>query len=185
MFNINKISDLQELSEQLRKGTVTKHLLVSALLSSLAAILQAAGGYVPLVGFFISPFTSLPMIIATMMGVRYGLFTYMLTISLLVIIEPTELFIFPFTTGLLGLGIGIGFILFKHRLPILICNGILLTIGILIPLSLLQFPVFGPLIEGAISIKIVLSIFIFSLIYCLIWIEFSLIIIRKLSRLLD
>src|SRR5699024_8135701 len=100
------------------------------------------------------------------------------------IIEPAELFIFPFTTGVLGLGLGWGFIYLQKRLTIASLNGGLLFLGIFFPLYVLDFLVFGPMIYSAISPQIVAVIFGFSFVYSFIWIEISLIVIRRLKEVM-
>src|SRR5690625_3493255 len=86
----------------------TKKLVFTALMAALAAILQSAGGYLPGIGFFISPFTTLPILLGVLVSIRYGIFSYLLAAGLLLIIEPSELFIYPFTTGVLGIALGWG-----------------------------------------------------------------------------
>ena len=86
-----------------------------AIFSSTAAILQSFGGYLPGIGFFISPLATAPILLCTMFSLPFGIMSYLLTIMLLFILEPTELIIFPFTTGILGLGIGAAFHFFRKR----------------------------------------------------------------------
>jgi|SRR5699024_3395554 len=176
--------DVQKFHREVIKWSATKQMMTVALLASVAALLQSAGGYIPIIGFFISPFTTLPIIIATLITFRHGLFAYGLTIVLLLILEPAELFIFPFTTGLLGLGVGCGLIIFMKRLYITVVNGVLLSIGIFIPLYLLDFPVFGPMTSSAISVKVMLSIFLFSILYSGLWVQISLFFIRRLDKVI-
>ena len=47
-----------------------KQLLFGALMASLAAILQAAGGLLPGIGMFLSPFTTLPILLCTLISIR-------------------------------------------------------------------------------------------------------------------
>ena len=77
-------------------------------MSTLATMFQAAGNLVPGIGLLISPFSTLP-IFAIFYSIREGILSYILTIFLLFIIEPSELIVFPFTTGLLGLALGVSF----------------------------------------------------------------------------
>src|SRR5690625_337201 len=110
--------------EQINKSwTTDRKLIFASLLATIASLLQAAGGLVPIVGFGISPFTPLPIVIATIMHLRYGLFAYLLTIGLLLLLEPMELFIFPFTTGLLGITLGVTLLLLNKRILQIIING--------------------------------------------------------------
>lgn len=162
-----------------KRWTSTNKLVYTALLSTLATLLQSSGGYIPVVGFFISPLTTLPILLATIISIKYGLFSYMLTIILLFIIEPSELFIFPFTTGLLGLSLGWGFTRFAQLFNVLFISKITLFIGICIPLYILKFPVFGSFLSSSIHIFALLFIYIFSLLYCLLWIKISEVWMRR------
>lgn len=63
----------------------------------------------PGIGFLISFLATLPIFLATCFSIRQGILSYTLTIFLLFIIQPSELIIFPFTTGLLGIAMGVAF----------------------------------------------------------------------------
>ena len=162
----------------------TKRLLFMALMAALAAILQSAGGLLPAIGIAISPFATAPIMIVTLLSLRSGVFTYIVTILLLVILEPSELIIFPFTTGLLGLGLGWAFYKLRKRFEVVLTNGLLLCIGICIPLFVLGFPVFGPTFSSSFNLIVLLLIFAFSLLYSWIWMELSLFILRRLRAFL-
>src|SRR5699024_4658034 len=151
--------EIRHLHERLQNWNTTKKLVSVSLLATIATLLQSAGGYVPLFGFFISPFTTLPMVLATLISFRYGIFSYGLTILLLLIIEPTELFIFPFTTGILGLGLGWGLLHLQKKLTVASVNAGLLFLRICFPLYVLDFPVFGPMTSSAMSMQIIVAIF--------------------------
>ncbi|WP_432361585.1 hypothetical protein [Sporosarcina sp. UB5] len=155
-----------------------------ALMAALAAILQSAGGLLPAIGFAISPLATAPIMLVALISLHSGAFTYILTILLLFLIEPTELFIFPFTTGLLGLGLGWTFYKLTKRPHVAFMNGLLLCIGICIPLYVLGFPVFGPTISAHFNRLTLLLIFTFSLLYSWIWTELSLFILRKIKVIL-
>jgi len=162
--------------------STTKKLVFTALMAALAALLQSAGGLVPGIGFFISPFTTLPILLSSLVSLQYGIYSYVLTNFLLLLIEPTELFIFPFTTGTLGLALGWGLVHLKSRLINVLLSGGSLFLGICLPLYILRFPVFGPLTSHSIDIQVLSVIFIFSLVYSSIWVIFSLFFIKKIKR---
>ncbi|MGN7388599.1 hypothetical protein [Sporosarcina sp. SAFN-015] len=167
----------------LNRWPPTKKMLFMAFMAALATILQSAGGLLPAVGFFISPFATAPIIIVTLISLRSGIFTYIVTILLLFLIEPSELFIFPFTTGLLGLGLGWALYKLNKRTDVVLTNGVLLCIGICLPLFVLSFPVFGP-IASSFNLIFLLLILFFSLFYSWIWTELSLFILRKIKAFL-
>lgn len=155
--------------------------VVSALLASLAAVLQAAGGLIPGIGFFISPFATLPVVVSTCVSIMGGFFTYVLAIGLLFMLQPAELFIFPFTTGLLGLVIGFSFKILKRRLPVVLLSGASLFAGICFVALVLQFPIFGP---ASVSTQVLLIVLLFSMVYSYIWVEISRFFVRRLFMVL-
>ncbi len=99
-----------------RKLSLANKLVLTALMSTLATMFQAAGNLVPGIGLLISPFSTLPIFFAIFYSIREGILSYILTIFLLFIIEPSELIVFPFTTGLLGLALGVSFLKLKRRI---------------------------------------------------------------------
>jgi hypothetical protein len=157
-----------------------KFILVS-IFACIAAILQAAGGYLPGIGFFLSPLATAPILLCSMFSITFGVMSYFLTIMLLFILQPTELIVFPFTTGLLGLGIGSSFHFFKKRLSIFATGTILLTLGIMNLLYIFHFPVLGPVISDSFSILTTGSILLFAFLYSWLWVEISLIIFKRLK----
>ena len=161
-----------------------KQLLFGALMASLAAILQADGGLLPGIGMFLSPFTTFPILLCTLISIRSGILTYTVTIFLLLFMEPSELFIFPFTTGLLGFGLGWTFQILYKRLDIILINGLLLFVGICIPLYILDFPVFGPAVASSFDGLILIIIFVFSLLYSWLWLELGSLFLRRILIIL-
>ncbi|WP_301243827.1 hypothetical protein [Sporosarcina highlanderae] len=165
------------------KWTINEKMMFAALMSALAAVLQSAGGFLPGVGFFISPLATAPVLMATLITFRWGSMSYLLTIFLLVLIQPSELFIFPFTTGVLGIALGWALRTQSNRLNAIFVGGIALFIGICIPLYVLGFPVFGPGVSSF-NWTTIIIILAFSQIYSWIWLEFGLLLIRRLKRFL-
>src|SRR5690625_4337125 len=75
MYFLRRFSaDVHQLHRTLQGWNRTKKMVLVSLLASVAAVLQSAGGYIPIFGFFISPFTTLPIMIATLISLRYGFF---------------------------------------------------------------------------------------------------------------
>lgn len=161
-----------------------RKLVFTALMGTLAAIFQSAGGLLPGIGYFISPFATVPILLAILISFQSGVFSYLLAIYLLVLIEPTELFIFPFTTGLLGFGLGWTLRTLNRRWGITFVNGFILLVGILIPLYVLRFPVFGPTLASPFNLTVLTLIFVFSLFYSWLWMELGLFLLRKIKMVL-
>src|SRR5699024_1170097 len=138
---MRRIKEVEGLSVRLNEGSALKKLVFIAFLAVIAAILQSLGNYLPGIGLILSTLATFPVIIAALISFRHGVFTYLLGTVLLFLIEPSEFFMFPFTTGLLGLGLGLSFQMLRKTVLIAMINGAILTIGFCIPLYLLKFPV--------------------------------------------
>lgn len=143
----------------------TTKLLLTAILSSFAAIFQSAGGYMPGIGFIVSAMATLPIFLAAIISIRYGVLSYFVTIPLLLLLQPSELIIFPFTTGILGLALGIAFSMSKPRLFVVLTAGFILFIGIIVLLYLFRFPVLGPAVDTSFHFLSILIVVIFCILY--------------------
>ena len=142
----------------------TKGLVFASLCGAMSAILQSAGGFFPGIGYFISPFATAPIILACLVvSLQKGILSYGVATVILLIIQPSELFVFPFTTGLLGLGLGIAFHFFARRIPIVLTGGTFLWFGILFVLYVIKFPLLGPEVSATFSLWFILSIFLLVL----------------------
>ncbi|MEF2968699.1 hypothetical protein V3851_23130 [Paenibacillus sp. M1] len=162
----------------------TRNMVTVAFLAALSAMLQSMGGLLPGVGFVISPFATAPIILASVLSAGSGIIAYFLTILLLLFIQPSELIVFPFTTGILALGIGISFMLLKSRLTALLAGCISLFAGILMLLYVFQFPVLGPALPSGFNLSVTVLLLGFSLLYAWVWVWFSKWMIRKLSKVI-
>lgn len=179
-----KLVELKKVYKILEDWPSNKKIVLASFFSIISAILQSAGGLLPGAGFLISPFSTLPIVLSTALSVKHGLFTYLLSIILLVLIEPSELIIFSFTTGLMGLAIGWTLRLLRRQLPMALISGFVLLIGILIPLYGLGFPVLGPILSSSPNIKNLSIILLFSLIYSWLWVKLSIYALSLLHKIL-
>ncbi|MQR94422.1 hypothetical protein [Fictibacillus phosphorivorans] len=174
--------DIRSIQSQVQKQPKLKWLVLGSFFSCIAALLQATGGLLPGVGFFISPFATLPILIGTMILLQMGVISYFLCITLLFILFPSELMVFPFTTGILGLGIGVGFHFLKGKLSIICLGAILLALGIMFLLYILHFPILGPIASH--SFVTTGCILLFSFLYSWLWVEMAPFILKKFKLLL-
>jgi len=163
-------NNLKELNYKFRGFSYMKKMILVAFLCTFAALFQSAG-IVPGIGYLISFLATAPIMVAVFISIRHGLFAYILTILLLLVLQPSELIIFPFTTGLLALGIGIGFHFLKRRIAVIAFGAIWLCAGISAILYIFQFPVLGPVADTSFQIEVVLIIYILSLLYSWLWVE--------------
>ncbi|KAF0819224.1 putative membrane-spanning protein [Bacillus sp. ZZV12-4809] len=173
--------DVKSLHRTFKDMPKTKRIVIGSILSSLATLFHIAGGAIPIAGYFLSPLATAPVILCTIFSKSLGLAAYMVTIISLFILMPSELIIFPFTTGLLGLGIGLALHFIERRINIIVCGAFFLSMGILILLYGIQFPVLGPAISQTFHIPTVVLIFLFSIFYSWIWVVISLASLRRLA----
>ncbi|CAH0210166.1 hypothetical protein SRABI84_02120 [Peribacillus simplex] len=182
MYFFKPISDEVRLSQIIfNKHKKTKKLILVSIFSCIAAILQAAG-VLPGIGYFISPLATAPILLCSMFSIPFGAMSYFLTIMLLFILQPTELIVFPFTTGLLGLGIGASFYFFRKRLSIIAIGAILLMLGIMSLIFIFHFPVLGPAVS--VSFSFLTTVFLCAFIYSWLWVEIALIIFKRLKMII-
>ncbi|TRZ36526.1 hypothetical protein CEQ21_13445 [Niallia circulans] len=185
MYLFKAISTDVQLAQQtfFTKHTKTKKLILGSIFACFAAIFQSAGGSFPGIGYLLSPLATAPILLYSMLSVPFGAMAFLQAILLLFILQPTELIVFPFTTGLLGLGIGLSFYLLKSRLSIIVTGAFSLTLGISTLLFILRFPILGPTISNSFSLLTFGIIFIFSFLYSWLWVEIALLLFRRLRGL--
>ncbi|WP_338473078.1 hypothetical protein R4Z10_10330 [Niallia sp. XMNu-256] len=185
MYLLRSLSeDVQSSQLAFNNETKTKRLILGALFAGISALLQAQGGFLPGIGYLISPFATLPILICAMFSKSLGVMSYILTIFLLFLLLPSELLVFPFTTGLLGVGIGAAFYFFKQRLSIISVGAILLTLGIMFLLYVVRFPVLGPVASDSFSFITAGSVCLFAFLYSWVWMELGLFFFKRLKPLI-
>ncbi|MGM0924554.1 MAG: hypothetical protein ACQEWW_25790 [Bacillota bacterium] len=183
MYFFKPISDDVRLSQIIfNKHKKTMKLILGSIFACIAAILQAAAGFLPGIGYFLSPLATAPILLCSMFSIPFGVMSYFLTIMLLFILQPTELIVFPFTTGLLGLGTGASFHFFRKRLSIIATGAILLMLGIMSLIFIFRFPVLGPAVS--VSFSFLITGFLFAFIYSWLWVEIALIIFKRLKMII-
>nr|WP_087974857.1 hypothetical protein [Oceanobacillus rekensis] len=182
MYFLKSISDEVHLSQKTFSNyKKVRKLLIVSIFACIAAILQTAGGLLPGIGYFISPLATAPILLCSMFSIRFGVMSYFLTIMLLFILQPTELIIFPFTTGLLGLGLGAAFSIFRMRISMIASGAIALMLGVMILLYIFHFPVLGPVASDSFSLLTTGGIALFAFLYSWLWVEVALIIFKRIK----
>lgn len=174
-----------EQSKKIKSGYLTnqplsRKLVVSALLSALAAAFQlmgALGG----VGLAVSALVTLPISLAGLLSIYSGLMSYFATLILLVVLQPSELVIFPFTTGLLGLSIGFAYKYLNSRIAIVSFSALFLTFGIALLLYVFTFPILGSIVSTSFSYVALIIIYFTSVLYSWLWFEISTKIFKVLN----
>lgn len=173
--------EVQYVRLQLNKLSQTKKLTLSSILTCSAVIFQSSGGFLPVFGYIISIFSTAPVIFCSLISMQFGILSYLLTIILLVMLQPSEVLVYSFTTGLLGLGIGISILYLCRKVNIIFSSSLCLISGILVLLYVLQFPILGPIGSKTFSLWETLGIFLFSFFYSWIWVELCLFCLIRLK----
>ncbi len=161
----------------------TQRLVISALLSAIAVILQAAGALGG-PGFALSALVTLPIALATILAVPTGIMAYITTLCLLFVLQPSEIIVFPFTTGLLGIGIGFAFRFLNKRVLVIAFAAFSLTVGVFLLLYIFKFPILGPSVSDDFNISMAGAIYAFALLYSWLWVEVSMIFLKLLGKVL-
>jgi hypothetical protein len=160
----------------------TKSAVIIAFLGAVTALLQSAGGFLPGPGYLISPLSTAPIVLATLISIRSGLTAYVLSSLLLLLIQPSELFVFPFTTGLLGLALGTFIASSKNRIQVVLFSATVLWAGVILVLYILRFPLLGPPVSMSLRIDTIVYLFLFSLLYSGVWMEICLRLLTRLGK---
>ncbi|AST90984.1 MULTISPECIES: hypothetical protein [Sutcliffiella] len=175
--------EVEEVALKVGGFSQTKKLVIGALLGAIAFMLQSAGIFAG-IGYLFSMMSTAPLVIASLLSLKIGTMTYFVTIFLLAMFQPSELWVFPFTTGLLGLALGVGLKYLRRSIFIIPFAAICLSLGIIILLYGFKFPILGPSVTTNFSGVVILAILVFSLLYSWLWQFVSLFIIKLLKRIL-
>jgi hypothetical protein len=162
----------------------TMRIVIGALFGSIAVIFQSAGVFTG-IGYILSMMSTCPLVLASLLSLRMGVMTYLITIFLLAMFQPSELLVFLFTTGLLGLSLGIGLKYLKKSIIIITFAALCLTLGISLLLYGLKFPILGPSITTHFNSLVILGTFSFSLVYSWIWKKLSISSFKVLNKFLS
>jgi hypothetical protein len=162
-----------------------KRIIFIAFMAAFASLFQSAGGFLPGIGYLISPLATAPIVLGFAVSVRYGWTAYALTIFLLLLVQPSELIVFPFTTGILGAGLGMAFALVDKRINVIMSGGILLFAGIVFLLYGVGFPVLGPGMAITFKWSVVVVLFAFSIVYSWLWTEICIVLFNRIVKILS
>ncbi|WP_121663187.1 hypothetical protein [Metabacillus litoralis] len=172
----NKMNDVPTMDHYSQLSKIA----MGAIMAALAVIFQSAGIFIGF-GYVLSMLATWPMIIAASISFQIGILAYVTTIFLLAIVQPSEVLVFAFTTGLLGISIGYGLRKMKNVFKVMLFAGATMLLGIIVLITLFQFPILGPS-ANSLGFGMLGSIFLFSLLYSWIWIKVSLIGMKVLQK---
>lgn len=136
--------------------------------TAITVLLQAAPVFLPAIGMVVSPFSTLPVAIAAGINIYLGIAVLTASVLLLFFVSLQEAVILLFTTGMLGVFLGI-FLERKGMICSVVTSSIALTGGILALIYIVAIPSFEKLTECYSFPAVTLFCFGFSVLYAGIW----------------
>ncbi|AEY67241.1 hypothetical protein Clo1100_3093 [Clostridium sp. BNL1100] len=152
----------------MRKMNIGRFICTGGILTAITVLFQSAPVFLPAIGLALSPLSTLPIAIAAVCNISLCFTVYFSSALILVIVSAQETIILLFTTGLLGIVMGI--LLFRKGMAIsVIFSSIALSLGMIFLTYIVGISAFADL-AGKLSTPLTLLIFFsFSLVYASIW----------------
>ena len=149
---------------KLNKMNISRFICVGGILTTLAVIFQSAPIFLPAIGLFLSPLSTIPIAIAAFSSIPLGLAVFFSSVLILTMISIQESIILLFTTGLLG--IVIGALLFRKGIVIsILSSSVALSLGIIFLTYIVGIVSYVDLASSFSTTLTFLIFFLFSLIY--------------------
>jgi hypothetical protein len=152
----------------LEKMNISRFICIGGILTTIAVLFQSAPVFLPAIGLALSPLSTLPIAIAAVSNISLGITVFFSSALILVIVSTQETIILLFTTGLLGIVIGI--LLYRKGIIIsILFSSIALSLGMVFLTYIVGISAFVDL-TSSLSIPLTFLIFFsFSLVYASIW----------------
>lgn len=162
-----KLFHIRKRNYHMRKMSVVRSISIGGILTTLAVMFQSAPIFLPTIGMALSPLSSLPIALAAYVNLSLGISTLISSTILLMFISIEEALILLFTTGLLGVVLGV---LYQKSLLIsILYSAMALTIGMIVLTYIVGIAAFGDLTNSFSIIVTILIFIIFGIIYSTIW----------------
>ena len=148
----------------MNKMNMSSFICVGGILTTLAVIFQSAPVFLPAMGLFLSPLSTIPIAIAAFFNIFLGIAVFLSSVLILTMISIQESIILLFTTGVLGLVIGA--LLFRRGIiSSILFSSVVLSVGITFLTYIIGIPGFVDLANSFSTTLAFLIFFLFSLIY--------------------
>lgn len=153
----------------------SKRVAILGGMAALSAMFQVAPVFLPVAGLLLSPFSSLPIAIGTLLYAKGALPMFLASAGIISIIYVEEGIIFLLATGPLGLASSLVVISNKPKWKKILIPSLILTSGILILIFIVGLAGLVEVVDNLHVITAMLAIFLFSIVYSCIWIYIVLI----------
>ncbi len=148
----------------MNKMNISSFICVGGILTTLAVIFQSAPVFLPAIGLFLSPLSTIPIAIAAFSNIFLGIAVFLSSVLILTMISIQESIILLFTTGVLGVVIG-AFLFRKGIISSILFSSVALSLGITFLTYIVGIPGFVDLASSFSTTLAFLIFFLFSLIY--------------------
>ena len=145
-----------------------RNIAQGGLLICLSVLLQLLPTSLGEVFVIVTIFSAIPIYILSRLNPKAGLLGYIISAILIFLFNAHEGIFFLFTNGVVGFSLGALNYKLKSKLLISLFSGILLTLSLALVNFIIGFPVLGTNLPGNLLIQISI-LFLFSLIYCFIY----------------
>lgn len=143
---------------------MSSFICVGGILTTLAVIFQSAPVFLPAIGLFLSPLSTIPIAIAAFSNIFLGIAVFLSSVLILTMISIQESIILLFTTGVLG--VVIGSLLFRRGIiSSILFSSVALSLGITFLTYIVGIPGFVDLANSFSTTLAFLIFFLFLLIY--------------------
>ncbi|SFJ31486.1 hypothetical protein TPDSL_14980 [Terrisporobacter petrolearius] len=148
----------------MNKMNMSSFICVGGILTTLAVIFQSAPVFLPAIGLFLSPLSTIPIAIAAFSNIFLGIAVFLSSVLILTMISIQESIILLLTTGVLG--VVIGALLFRRGIiSSILFSSVALSLGITFLTYIIGIPGFVDLANSFSTTLAFLIFFLFSLIY--------------------
>jgi hypothetical protein len=145
-----------------------RFICIGGILTTVAVLFQSAPVFLPAIGLALSPLSTLPIAIAAVFDISLGITVFFSSALILAIVSTQETIILLFTTGLLGIVIGI--LLYRKGIIIsILFSSITLSLGMIFLTYIVGISAFVGLTSSLSATLTFLIFFSFSLLYASIW----------------
>lgn len=125
----------------MKKVKAIRYICLGGILAAITVILQSAPVYLPVIGLVLSPLSTLPIAMATVINAYLGIMVLISSSLILIIVSIQEALILLFATGLIGLILG-GLIHRRGYLASILAALVSLMIGLMILTYIVAIPGF-------------------------------------------
>ncbi|MFZ5351827.1 MAG: hypothetical protein ACOZCL_03765 [Bacillota bacterium] len=159
---------------------ICKFICAGGILTTAAVLFQSAPVFLPIIGLALSPLSTLPVAIASVLNISLGFTVFISSALILALVCTQEAIILLCATGLLGIVIG-SLLNRKGVVVSILISSTALSFGLIFLTYIVGISVFVNLTNSLSTPLILLIFFSFSLVYAGIW---SICLIKFINRLM-